>query len=529
MATINFKGKEIVRNFHLAVPYHELIPDKKKSITNNAGLNDNLIIHGDNLIALKALLPSYAGKVKCIYIDPPYNIGNEDWVYNDKVNSPMMKEWLGKVVDKDDLTRHDKWLCMMMPRLKLLRDLLTEDGVICVSIDDVELGNLLALMDEVFGEQNREEIICWRRRHNQPNDKSKPIAKVAEFVVVYGRNLDYLKSQQAFHGITVTGKFSNPDNDPRGDWASKPWKAGTNQTGTRYTIYTPTGKKMTEEWLGTEETYRKYLEEKRMFFPRGGDGFPRKKYYKDEREEEGQVAHNFWGHEQFGSNQEASAELADIGISDFDNPKPVRLIKSILTIFSDPNSIILDSFAGSGTTAHSTLVLNKEDGGKRTFILVECEDYANKITAERVRRVIKGVKSAKDEDLKSGLGGSFSYFELGKPIDTERILKGDDLPSFVELGRYIFYTATGDEFNEKKINEKTGFIGESKDYKVYLIYKPDLEYLKSSALTLDFAQKLGKSSKKRLVFAPTKYLDQENLDRLGIEFAQIPFDIYNKR
>src|SRR3989338_4674338 len=159
MATINFKGKEIVRNHHLTIPYHELVPDVKKAclpvgkgLSKKPSLNDNLIIHGDNLLALKALLPTYAERVKCIYIDPPYNTGNEKWAYNDNVNSPMMKDWLGKVVDKDDLTRHDKWLCMMMPRLKLLRELLRDDGVIFVSIDNNEIDHLRMLLDEVFYE-----------------------------------------------------------------------------------------------------------------------------------------------------------------------------------------------------------------------------------------------------------------------------------------------------------------------------------------------------------------------------------------
>ncbi len=222
MASLNFKGKAFVQNHHLLVKHHRLVPCKEKSLTDKVSLHDNLIIHGDNLKALKALLPTYGGKIKCIYIDPPYNTGNENWVYNDNVNSPMMQDWLGKVVDKEDLTRHDMWLCMMTPRLKLLRELLSEDGVICVSIDDIELGRLLSLMDEIFGEHNKEEVVAWRRRHNQPNDKSKAISKVAEFVVVYAKNLEYLKKQKAFHGIPLTGKFANPDNDPRGAWASKP-------------------------------------------------------------------------------------------------------------------------------------------------------------------------------------------------------------------------------------------------------------------------------------------------------------------
>lgn len=248
MAALTFKGKPFVQNYHLTVKYHELVPKKAKSLTDKVRLDDNLIIHGDNLKALKALLPTYAGKVKCIYIDPPYNTGNENWAYNDNVNSPMMQEWLGKVVDREDLTRHDKWLCMMMPRLKLLKELLGEDGVICISIDDTELAHLVTMMDEIFGEENKEEIVCWRRRHNQPNDKSKAISKVAEFIVIYAKNLQYLKKHKAFHGLPLTGQFANPDDDLKGPWASKPWKAGTGQTGTRYKIITPTGKVLDEEW-----------------------------------------------------------------------------------------------------------------------------------------------------------------------------------------------------------------------------------------------------------------------------------------
>jgi len=526
MATLNFKGKPFIQNYHLTVKYHELVPQKAKSVTDKVSLHDNLIIHGDNLKALKALLPTYAGKVKCIYIDPPYNTGNERWAYNDNVNSPMMQVWLGKVVDKEDLTRHDKWLCMMMPRLKLLRELLRDDGVICISIDDTELAKLLDIMDEVFGEGNKEEIICWRRRHNQPNDKSKAISKVAEFIIVYAKNLEYLKKKKSFHGLPLTGNFANPDNDPRGDWASKPWKAGSNQTGSKYKLTTPTGKVLDEEWLGDEDTYRAYFAEGRIYFPRGGRGYPPKKYYKSEREEEGQCAHNFWGHETFGSNQEASEEIKVLGIK-FDNPKPVRLIGALMSIFSNKDSLVLDSFAGSGTTAHAVLALNREDRGNRKFILVECENYADQTTAERVRRVIKGVPNTKDESLKQGLGGTFSYFELGKPIEMESILQGDNLPTYKELARYVFYTATGEEFDEAAVDEVRNFIGESREYEVFLLYKPELDYLKATALTLDRARELGSyNDKKRLVFAPAKYLDQQHLQEFHIDFAQLPFEIY---
>lgn len=538
MATINFKGKEIIRNHHLTVPYHELVPDEKKSLTKKVGLNDNLIIHGDNLLALKALLPTYAGKVKCIYIDPPYNTGNEKWAYNDNVNSPMMKEWLGKVVDKDDLTRHDKWLCMMMPRLKLLRELLSEDGVIFISNDDNEQHHLRLLMDDVFGEVNFITNIIWQKKFSPQND-AKYFSDNHDFILVYAKrkNLADEKSGWVRNLLPRTEemeeRFLNPDNDPRGDWSSSDLSVKTYSEAYDYPIKTPSGKviKPTKGrcWRTSKENLQRLVQDNRIWFGPNGDGVPRIKRFKNEVQA-GLVPVTIWLHQEVGHNQEARQELKGIFPDvdfPFETPKPVRLIKRILELSTDKDSLILDSFAGSGTTAHAVLALNKKDGGSRKFVMVECEDIADKTTAERVRRVIKGVKNANDENLKNGLGGTFSYFELGKPIDAKRILIGEDLPSFVEMARYVLYTATGGEFNEGKIDEKTGFIGESKAYKVYLLYKPDLEYLKTTALTLEWAQKLGKfTGKKRLVFAPTKYLDHEHLERLGIEFAQLPFEIY---
>ena len=167
MPTLQFKGRVFVENHHLAVPFHEWRPIRSKGLSNKASLHDNLIIEGDNLAALKALLPTHHGKVKCIYIDPPYNTGNEGWAYNDNVNSPLMQDWLGKVVDRDDLTRHDKWCCMMLPRLKLLRELLRDDGAIFVSVDDNEVHRLRCLMDEVFGEENFVATIIWEKSTRQ--------------------------------------------------------------------------------------------------------------------------------------------------------------------------------------------------------------------------------------------------------------------------------------------------------------------------------------------------------------------------
>jgi adenine-specific DNA-methyltransferase len=359
MATLNWIGKEAVINHDKEVSFKLL----KKVPTYSVGKNSkNLIVHGDNLEALKALMPFYQGKVKCIYIDPPYNTGNEGWVYNDKVNSPKIKDWLGKVVgpEAEDLTRHDKWLCMVYPRLKLLRDLLTEDGVIAVSIGDHEVHHLRIVLDELFKPTNFQGHIHWRRRHNQPNDATKMIGIVAEHVLVYTKDaIAYKKS--GVGKVALTGKFSNPDKDPRGDWSTKPWKTGENQSGTRYRISTPSGKVYDEEWMGDENNFKMLLADNRIIFPKKGDGFPRKKYFKFERDEQGQAANNWWPHDIFGSNQEGTDEIKELfdGKIIFENPKPTKLIKAIINIANTRDGdIVLDSFAGTGTTAHAVMDLN---------------------------------------------------------------------------------------------------------------------------------------------------------------------------
>lgn len=538
MAQLQFKGKQFVQNHHLLVKYRELEPKKDKSFTNKVSLHDNLIVHGDNLDSLKALLPIYAGKVNCIYIDPPYNTGNEDWIYNDNVNSPMMQEWLGKEIAIDDLARHDKWLCMMLPRLKLLYELLDENGLIFISIDDNEVHHLKQLTEEIFGEDNV-DICVWKKIDPKydKNVNAKIITRtkrIHEFIIIGYKN----KKDAIFEKIKKLpnwlNKYTNPDNDQRGSYKQGiiSFQEGhlkeNKKSECYYTITTPRGKKIRRHFFVTKREFDDLLSDNRIYFPRGGDGIPALKIFENEEKD-------FYFEtilEGLGSLNSAKKELAEIfSISEedvFDTPKPTKLIKEIIRAATAKDSIILDSFAGSGTTAQAVLELNKESAASsRRFILIEMEDYADKITAERVRRVIKGMPNSKAENLKHGLGGNFSYFELGKPIEMESILSGNNLPTYLELARYVFYTATGDEFDETKVNEKTGFIGETKDYRVYLFYKPDLTYLKNSALTLEHAEKLGKpNGKKRLVFAPTKYLDQDHLDQYKIEFAQLPFEIY---
>ena len=536
MAQIQFKGKTFVQNHHLLVKYHELIPVKSKSLTDKVNLHDNLIIHGDNLKALKALLPLYAGKVKCVYIDPPYNTGNEKWVYNDNVNSPMMQDWLGRVVDREDLTRHDKWLCMMMPRLRLLRELMTENGAIFVSIDDNEVHHLRMLMDEIFGEDNFVATVIWEKVYS-PKSTAKYFSENHDFIVVYAKS----KSQWNIGLLPRTeeqdARYSNPDKDPRGPWKSGDLSARNPYSKGKYSIKCPGGRVISgpppgNYWRYSEENLWRMDKENRIWWGEDKNQVPAIKRFLSEVKQ-GLVPETIWTYKEVGHTQDAKKELLQLFAQDyheFTTLKPTELIKRILRLSTDPEeeTVILDSFAGTGPTAQAVLSLNAEDGGNRRFILVECEDYADSMTAERVRRVIKGSPTAKDEALKKGLGGSFSFFELGKPIELESILEGNSLPTYNELARYVFYTATGEEFDDKAVKEKKRFIGESRNYQVFLFYEPNLERLKNLAFTLDMAKSLPpiKKEKRRLVFAPTKYLDQEHLDQFKIDFAQLPFEIY---
>ena len=435
MPSIQFKGKTFVQNHHLAVKYHQLVPKSDLSLTDKVSLHDNLIIHGDNLKALKALLPSYSGKIKCIYIDPPYNTGNENWVYNDNVKSPMLQEWLGKVVDKEDMTRHDKWLCMMMPRLKLLRELLSEDGAIFISIDDNEQHNLRCLLDEVFGGQNFIQNIIWQKKFSPQND-ARYLSDNHDFIVCYAKNK--IEGEQKHGWIrnllvrteAQDQRYSNPDNDPRGMWTSSDLTVKTYSADYDYPITTPGGRIVNPTkgrcWNTSKINFQKLIDDNRVWFGEDGNNVPRLKKFLSEVQE-GVVPVSIWLHNEVGHNQQAKQELKEIFTEidlPFDTPKPVSLIKRVLQLSTLKNDIILDSFAGSGTTAQAVLELNKEDGGNRKFILVEQEEYADNITAERVRRVIKGVPNSKNENLKTGLEGTFSYFELGPPIEMETILRG---------------------------------------------------------------------------------------------------------
>ena len=539
MPHLHFKGKTFVQNHHLAVPFHELIPVKTKGLSKKPSLHDNLILQGDNLKALKALLPTYQGKVKCIYIDPPYNTGNEGWAYNDNVNSPMMQAWLGKEVDREDLTRHDKWCCMMLPRLKLLRELLSEDGAI---FDDNEVHHLRCLMDEVFGEGNFVANVVWEKA-DSPKMDVEYFSDRHDHILVYAHNLEeFSVNREMYDEENLPKHYDKKDENGR-PYYLKPLRAMGGQGETRearpglyFGMEAPDGKRVYPKlkdggdgaWRWSKEKVER--ERDRIEWVETGSGWtPYFRIFADESK--GKPPETIFRHSEAGSSRTAMADLRNaFGEKiDFGTPKPLKLLSRILHIATDKDSIILDSFAGSGTTAHAVAALNAEDGGNRRFVLVECEDYVDKVTAERIRRVTKGVPTAKDEKLKAGYGGSFSYFKLGEALEKQAILDGGHLPSFETLAGYVFFTATGEQFEADKIEAKSGFIGESRNYDVFLLYEDDVEALKDLALTLDVAKALpSHSGKPKLVFAPTKYLEEETLRRLRIVFHQLPFEIYQR-
>lgn len=581
MPTLEWIGKSKVVNHHQEVPFRVLERqysfDEMGKHTEDNG-SDNMIIHGDNLEALKALLPQYEGRVKCIYIDPPYNTGNEKWCYNDNVNDPHIQKWLGEVVGKEgeDLTRHDKWLCMMYPRLMLLQKLLADDGAIFISIDDNELYNLKSICDEIFGASSFVSNISWQRTYSTRND-SKGIVNEVEHILVYSKQPGWNPNKLP-HTAEMDAIYKNPDNDSR-PWASdNPYAPGAaTHQGMVYAIQHPFdgrllypsngrcwtfGQEQMLEYMNAWANYelRDLHDEKeraaicgisevdvrkevkaimladsldiaskraqsvlergswpRFYFTKGGKGGIRRKTYLENVG--GKLPTNFWPYTEVGHTDEAAKQIKAIfgGEATFDTPKPSRLIEFVLKIASSEDALILDSFAGSGTTAHAVLNMNKADGGHRKFILVEMGDYADTTTAERVKRVINGY--GKDKNAVEGTGGNFSYYELG-----ERLLLPDgNLNESIgtdKIRDYIWYTET----KKPAVSQQNGnpyFLGENNHTAYYFYYEPD----QMCVLDYAFLSTIPEKAENYLIYADRCALSESDLLRFGITFKKIPRDI----
>jgi DNA modification methylase len=536
MPTLQFKGKAAIWNHHLSVPYHTLEEDRKLHYQPEKG-DGNLIIEGDNLLALKALLPQYAGKIKCIYIDPPYNTGNEHWVYNDNVNSPLIKEWIGKEVGKDDLTRHDKWLCMMVPRLKLLRELLADDGVIFISIDDNEMAYLRSLMDEFFGQESFIATVIWQKVY-APKSSAKFFSEDHEYITVFAKDTEKWTAGLLERTKEQDKAYKNPDNDPRGLWRPNNLAARNRYSKGVYPIITPGGRRIEgppkgSYWRISEEKLRELDADNRIWWGENGTNVPAPKIFLSEVKQ-GRTPQTLWFYKDVGHTQDAKKELIELMDFEFSEdvfltPKPVSLVKRILQIATSPDSIILDSFAGSGTTMHAVMELNKEDGGDRKCILVQMTEADEKepkknickdITRERVKRAID----------KNSYDSGFRYLRVGQPIDAETMLAGN-LPSYKDFAKYVYYLCTGQHLpDEKSIVEKEFFVGLTGKTGIYLIYKKDPDALSSMALNLSQAEAMrSRHPEGRLVvYAPACFLDEEYMREHGIEFVSIPYGMFTK-
>lgn len=558
---VEFEGKQQIYGHHLTVPISPLVPHKDKSIhVGNGDVEESLIIKGDNLYALKSLLPRFVGRIKCVYIDPPYNTGNENWVYNDRVQSPTMCAWFeqNKPVDGEDMVRHDKWMCMMWPRLQLLRQLLSDDGVIFVSIDDNEQHRLRCLMDEIFGENNfiaclptvmnlkgnndefgfagtHEYTLCWAKDRTQTT--------IGEFELDDEDLNEWLVDDIGLYkkGATLKATGINAPREKRPNLYFPIYVGPTDDVqvldngqqipdGYEEILPLTNGKPMSWRW--SKEAIAR--ESHNVIVERTSKGIT---LYKKQRPQIGDIPTRkpkslFYKPEYSSGNGTAEIKMI-FGDKVYDYPKPVKLIQDLIALSTNKDSIVLDSFAGSGTTAHAVLALNSEDGGNRKFILVECEDYADSITAERVRRVIAGVPDAngpKYRRLRQGLGGAFTFFTLGNALNVEDLLNGNSLPTYTEMATWVYYLATGHAIDVSLIDDagNTPFYRETTTERVrdfWLLYRPDVTWLASDASGFNesIAKQVAKSGRESVVYATHGLVPHRQLIEMDITFCKIPF------
>lgn len=546
MPTLDWIGKDKVLNHHNEVPYRIL--EKKYSYGNDEN-KENMIIHGDNLEALKSLLPQYEGRIKCIYIDPPYNTGNESWVYNDNVNNPQIKKWLGEVVGKegDDLSRHDKWLCMMYPRLRLLQKLLADDGFIAISIDNTELFNLKYICDEIFGSGNFiSEVSCINNPKGRSDDKY--IATAHEHILFYKKNhvafgqfepeekvikryreTDSNGEKYRIIDLRKTGNedlrsdredmfypfFYNQDTDelflgnnddptPDGFIRIVPMKSQTVEGRWRW------GKNDKSMKEGFQNLTARYMPAKKQWSIFEKDFL---------RNKDGVKPTSVWDYKDVNSERGTEQFIA-MGFEkrDFPNPKPIGTIQRLLTMLDDTNAIILDSFAGSGTTAHAVLNMNKADGGNRKFILIEMMDYAEDITAERIRRAIDGYGEGKN--AVSGIGGGFGYYELGESL----FLEDGSLNPVIDretIREYIWYMETHSTYDKCTKNDNPYYLSTYNETAYYFYYEKN----RQTTLDADFLRTIRKKESAYVIYADTCTLADIMLQKFNITFKKIPRDI----
>ena len=494
----------------------------------------NLLVEGDNLIALKALLPYYAGQVKCIYIDPPYNTGNEGWIYNDNVSSPEIRKWLGKVVggEMEDLSRHDKWLCMMYPRLYLLKEFLKEDGLIFVSVDENEHRYLALLMDEIFGPENHIETLIWKKSYGG-GSKSKHIVNLHEYIVCFAKRIENIPAIELPPNEKALKyyKFTDSKLATRGPYRLQP--LATTSMDERPNLRYPIPWKGEEiwpekQWQWSKERAVKALQEDELVITKhkGKWTVSYKQYLKDvEGQERSSKAYSIIEgiYTQQGTNE--IKEMFGDGKA-FSFPKPSALISHLIQITTGKDSLVLDSFAGSGTTAHAVMQLNKQDAGKRRFILVEMDpNICRNVTAERLRRVCNGFEEH-DGKLFQGLGGGFRYCKLGEACFDEHGRINPEV-TFSDLARHVFFTETGEPL-PKPAKSNNPLIGMCKDTAVYLLYNgilKDKQPHGGNVLTQAVLDKLPRHNGPKVIYGTACRFSPARLKRENIIFKQIPYEI----
>ncbi len=472
-----------------------------------------------------------------MYIDPPYNTGNEGWIYNDNLTQPQFKEWVGKVVGKEgeDLTRHDKWCCMTYPRLQLLKELLSEDGSIWVSIDDNEVHHLRMLLNEVFGEENFIANVVWQKRYVS-NVTAQWLSDMHDHILVYAKEAMSFKVNLDERTVEQLKDYKNPDNDERGPWraqdlsASKPYAAGVFEiTGPSGLTFNPPPRRY---WRCSKQQFETWLADGRIWWGKTNDARPMLKAFLSEVQD-GLTPNTWWTHSAAGHNKEATLELKMLfaGTAPFDSPKPVKLLQRIVRLATSDGDLVLDCTAGSGTTGHAVLASNKDGEGTRRFVLIQQRydtkldeddsiNIAQSVTADRVRRVITGGSNPSE-----ATGGTFTYVRLGKPLfDQFRSFEEGGEPSFPDLAKYVFYTETSAYFDPAAVDKKTGFIGRHGKRSYYLLYSPN--GVDDAALTTDWLEKTFQQNPgPKVVYAERILMRTEDIKAKNAEARQVPFNL----